>query len=134
MGKIGLDDSGRPYRVMVVDDSLFVQRQLSKLLNSEGFSIVDTAMHGREAVEKYQALHPEVDLVTMDVTMPGMDGITALSAIREFDEKAVVIVVTALGKTELLKEALLKGAAGYILKPLHKDEVRKKMGAILKRI
>ncbi|MBQ3799969.1 MAG: response regulator, partial [Treponema sp.] len=72
---------GTKYRVLVVDDSVFVAKQLTQILSSDGFEVVATAIDGKEGVDKYKELCPNVDLVTMDITMPRMDGITALEQI-----------------------------------------------------
>ena len=124
---IGVKDDGTPYSVMVVDDSLFVQKRMEKILRSEGFEIIDVAAHGREAVDKYQSLHPSVDIVTMDVTMPGMHGIEAMKEIRAFDPEACIVMVSALGKTDLMKDALLSGAVHYVVKPINKEKLVKTM-------
>ena len=114
---------GQAYRVMIVDDSMFVAKQMTQILTSEGFEVIATAADGAEGVEKYKELFPNVDLVTMDITMPKMDGITALEKIIEFDKNARVIMVSALGKQELVKKSLLTGAKNYIVKPLDRKKV-----------
>lgn len=114
---------GRAIKVLIVDDSMFVTKQISQILTSEGFDIVGTAADGAEAVEKYKELYPEVDLVTMDITMPRMDGVTALEKIIEFDKNANVIMVSALGKQDLVKKSLMLGAKNYIVKPLDRKKV-----------
>ncbi len=106
----GLRNDGKPLRVLIVDDSMFVTKQISQILSSEGFDIVGTAADGAEGVEKYKELYPDVDLVTMDITMPRMDGVTALEKIIEFDKEACVVMVSALGKQDLVKKSLLLGA------------------------
>lgn len=119
----GQRPDGNPYRVLIVDDSAFVSKQISQFLTSEGFEVIGVAVDGVEAVEKYKELHPKVDLVTMDITMPKMDGVTALEKIMEFDKKARVIMISALGKQELVKQSLLLGAKNYIVKPLDRKKV-----------
>jgi two-component system chemotaxis response regulator CheY len=114
---------GQAYRVMIVDDSMFVAKQMTQILTSEGFEVVATAGDGAEGVEKYKELFPNIDLVTMDITMPKMDGITALEKIIEFDKNAKVIMVSALGKQDLVKKSLLTGAKNYIVKPLDRKKV-----------
>ena len=74
----GVKQDGTPYKILIVDDSKFVKKQLSRILISEGFEVVGTAAHGAEAVDKYKEMQADIDLVTMDITMPGMDGITAM--------------------------------------------------------
>ena len=119
----GLKEDGTPFRVLIVDDSMFVAKQLGQILTSEGFEIIGTAGDGEEAVQKYKELYPKVDLVTMDITMPKMDGVTALEQIVEFDKNARVIMVSALGKQDLVKRSLLLGAKNYIVKPLDRKKV-----------
>ena len=84
----GIKSDGTCYRVLVVDDSMFVAKQLGQILASEGYDVVATAVDGKEGVDKYKELCPQVDLVTMDITMPKMDGITALEQIMAFDKNA----------------------------------------------
>ncbi|MBO4508261.1 MAG: response regulator [Spirochaetaceae bacterium] len=128
----GLKDDGSKVRVLVVDDSIFVAKQLSQILSSEGYEIVATAEDGKEGVDKYKELCPNVDLVTMDITMPKMDGITALEHIMAFDKNAKVVMVSALGKEELVKKSLLLGAKNYIVKPLDRKKVLERIGAAIK--
>ena len=128
----GLKDDGSKVRVLVVDDSIFVAKQLSQILSSEGYEIVATAEDGKEGVDKYKELCPNVDLVTMDITMPKMDGITALEHIMAFDKNAKVVMVSALGKEELVKKSLLSGAKNYIVKPLDRKKVLERIAAALK--
>jgi len=119
----GLKPDGNPYRVLVVDDSIFVAKQISQILSSEKFEIVGTAINGREGLDKYKENFPNVDLVTMDITMPEMDGVTALEKIIEFDKKAIVVMISALGKQDLVKKSLILGAKNYIVKPLQRQKV-----------
>ena len=127
----GLKDDGSKVRVLVVDDSIFVAKQLSQILSSEGYEIVATAEDGKEGVDKYKELCPNVDLVTMDITMPKMDGITALEHIMAFDKNAKVVMVSALGKEELVKKSLMVGAKSYIIKPLDRKKVLERISKVL---
>lgn len=119
----GQGDGGKAYKVLIVDDSMFVKKQISQILTSEGFEVVGTAGDGLEGLEKYKELYPDVDFVTMDITMPKMDGISSLEKILEFDKDAKVIMVSALGKQDLVKKALMIGAKNYIVKPLDRTKV-----------
>lgn len=127
----GIKPDGTPYKVLLVDDSVFVTKQISQILGSEGYEIAGVAGDGFEGVQKYKELCPNVDLVTMDITMPKMDGITALEQIMEFDKNARVVMITALGKEELVKKAILMGAKNYIIKPLDRKSVLERVASIL---
>ncbi|EPF26097.1 MULTISPECIES: response regulator [Treponema] len=128
----GLKADGSKIRVLVVDDSMFVAKQLGQILSSEGYEIIATAADGKEGVDKYKELCPNVDLVTMDITMPRMDGITALEQIMTFDKNARVVMVSALGKEELVKKSLLLGAKNYIIKPLDRKKVLERISSSMK--
>jgi len=123
---------GKALKVLIVDDSMFVTKQISQILTSEGFEIVGTAADGAEGVEKYKELFPDVNLVTMDITMPRMDGVTALEKIIEFDKNANVIMVSALGKQDLVKKSLMLGAKNYIVKPLDRKKVLERVISAIK--
>ena len=129
----GIKPEGTPYRVLVVDDSMFIAKQLGQIFTSEGFEVAGTAADGAQGVEKYKELHPNIDLVTMDITMPVMDGISALEKILEFDKNACVIMVSALGKEDVVKKSLLMGAKSYIVKPLDRKKVLERVVSVLKR-
>ena len=126
----GMDGSG--LKVLVVDDSMFVTKQITQILTSEGFEIAGTATDGVEGVEKYKELYPNVNLVTMDITMPRMDGVSALEKIIEFDKDANVIMVSALGKQDLVKKSLMLGAKNYIVKPLDRKKVLERVVSAIK--
>lgn len=129
----GKKPDGSSYRILVVDDSMFVAKQIGQILTSEGYDVVATAADGEQGVEKYKELHPNVDLVTMDITMPRMDGITALEHIMNFDKEAKVIMISALGKQDLVKKSLLLGAKNYIVKPLDRKKVLERIHQVLSK-
>lgn len=128
----GLKPEGTPYRVLIIDDSMFIAKQLGQILTSEGFEVVATASDGLMGLEKYKELSPGIDLVTMDITMPQMDGVTALEKILDYDKGAVVVMVSALGKEDVVKKSLLLGAKSYIVKPLDRKKVLERILSILK--
>jgi two-component system chemotaxis response regulator CheY len=129
----GAKPEGGSYRVLVVDDSMFIAKQLGQIFTSEGFEVAATAADGAQGVEKYKELYPNIDLVTMDITMPVMDGVSALEKILEFDKDACVIMVSALGKEDVVKKSLLMGAKSYIVKPLDRKKVLERVVSVLKR-
>lgn len=128
----GLRADGKPLRILVVDDSKFVIKQLSQILTSEKYEVCGTAENGEAALAAYMEQRP--DLVTLDITMPVMDGIETLGKILAYDAKAKVIMVSALGKEETVKDALEKGARSFIVKPFDRNTVlerlRKTMGRL----
>jgi len=128
----GISPEGTPYRVIVVDDSMFIAKQLGQIFTSEGFEVAATAGDGAQGLQKYKELHPNVDLVTMDITMPVMDGVSALEKILEFDKNANIIMVSALGKEDVVKKCLLIGAKSYIVKPLDRKKVLERVASVLK--
>lgn len=107
--------------ILIVDDSRTSRRILKNILEEQGHKIAGEACNGQEAVELYFRLKPEV--VTMDITMPVMDGLVALQAIREKDDTAKVIMITAAGQKEKMTEAVKFGAAEFLTKPFAGDEV-----------
>ncbi|MCX7950121.1 MAG: response regulator [Treponemataceae bacterium] len=129
----GIKPDGTPYRVLIIDDSMFIAKQLGQILTSEGFEVVATATDGMQGIEKYKELYPNVDLVTLDITMPVLDGVTALEKILEFDKNATVIMVSALGKEDVVKKSLLLGAKSYIVKPLDRKKVLERVVAVLRK-
>ena len=108
-------------RVLIVDDAAFIRLALRTILENNGYEVVGEASDGKIAVTQYMELKP--DFVTLDITMPNMDGIEALKAIKSFDKNAVVIMVSALGQERHIKEAIINGAQYFIVKPFKEDIV-----------
>ncbi len=127
----GLQASGKPFKILVVDDSAFVVKQLTQIFVSEKYEVVGTAENGEEGLLKFKELKP--DLVTLDITMPKMDGLTALSKMVEYDSTARVIMISALGKEDMVKKALLAGAKNYITKPLDRKKVLERVKMVLSK-
>jgi len=124
---------GLPYKVLIIDDSTFIAKQLGQILTSEGFNVVDTASDGAQGIKIYKSLHPEIDLVTLDITMKGMDGISTLEKLLEFDKQARIVMVSALGSEDIVKKCILMGAKSYIAKPLDRDKVLSRIIPVLKQ-
>ena len=112
-------------RILLVDDAAFMRLKLKQVLSEQGHEVIGEASNGAEGVEQYAILKP--DAVTMDISMPVMDGLAAMKKIREFDSKAVVIMVSAMGQISYILEAASAGAKDFIVKPFDPERVRKVM-------
>lgn len=119
--EIKADNIGSKASVLVVDDSALIRKVLIELLNNNGFNVIGEATNGQEGLDMYKELSP--DIVTLDVTMPVMDGVEALRQIIELDANAKVAMITAAGQKERLMEALKIGAKLFITKPFNEEEV-----------
>jgi len=108
-------------RILIVDDSAFMRNIIKKILTINGYTDIYEASNGMEALQKYQECTP--DLVTMDITMPIMDGIEALKNIKNFDPNAIVIMMSAMGQAVLVTEAIKCGASDFIVKPFQAEKV-----------
>lgn len=105
----------------MVDDAAFMRMMLKDILLKGGFEIAGEATNGTEAVRLYQELKP--DLVTMDITMPEVDGIAAVKEIKKIDPNAKVVMVSAMGQQAMVIEAIQAGASDFIVKPFQPDRV-----------
>lgn len=108
-------------RILIVDDAAFMRMMIKDILSKNGFEVVGEAADGAQAVEKYAELKP--DLVTMDITMPEMDGIAALKVIKEKDPSALIIMCSAMGQQAMVIDAIQAGAKDFIVKPFQADRV-----------
>ncbi len=108
-------------RILIVDDAAFMRMMLRDILTKNGYEVVGEAENGVQAVEKYKELKP--DLVTMDITMPEMDGITAVKEIKKLDPGAKIIMVSAMGQQAMVIEAIQAGALDFVVKPFQPDRV-----------
>ncbi|NLJ99950.1 MAG: response regulator [Clostridia bacterium] len=108
-------------KVLIVDDAAFMRMMIKDILSKNGFDVVGEAADGDEAVEKYQELNP--DVVTMDITMPEKDGITAVKEIMAIDPAAIIIMCSAMGQQAMVMEAIQAGAKDFIVKPFQQDRV-----------
>ena len=108
-------------KVLIVDDMLYMRMRLRSLLEKIGFLVVGEAENGQIAVEKYKELKP--DLVTMDITMPELDGIGAVKEIKKINPAAVIVMCSAMGQQSMVIEAIQAGARDFIVKPFQADRV-----------
>jgi DNA-binding NarL/FixJ family response regulator len=109
------------FQILVVDDTKFMRKMLTDILKQYGHEVVGEAENGRQAVQKYEELQP--DIVLMDITMPEMDGIEAMKEIRLLNPSAVVLICSAMSQQDLISDALKAGANGYVMKPFKPNRV-----------
>jgi two-component system, chemotaxis family, chemotaxis protein CheY len=114
-----------PKRVLIADDSILMRKMVGDSLADDGWEVVGEAANGEQAVQQYCRLKP--DAVTMDIVMPGTDGLYALDHIMLFDPEAKVVVVSALNQTKLISEAIRKGAQDFIAKPFLPEQLQQTM-------
>jgi two-component system chemotaxis response regulator CheY len=118
-----------PKRVLVVDDAAVMRMMIKGILAKNGFEVVGEAQNGAEAVERYKQLAP--DLVTMDMIMPEMDGISAVKAIVAHDPNAKIIMCTSMGQQALVLEAIAAGAKSFITKPFQPPKILETIAKVL---
>ncbi|HOP75145.1 MAG TPA: response regulator [Bacillota bacterium] len=116
-------------RVLVVDDAAFMRMMIKDILRKGGYEVVGEAEDGAKAIEKYKELQP--DLVTMDITMPDMDGIAAVKEIRKIDPNALIIMCSAMGQQSMVIDAIQAGARDFVVKPFQPDRVLEAVRKVL---
>lgn len=108
-------------KILIVDDAAFMRMMIKDILEKNGYEVIGEANNGIKAVELYKKERP--DVVTMDITMPDMDGIQAVKAIRAIDPTAKVIMCSAMGQQSMVMDAIKSGARDFIVKPFQPDRV-----------
>ena len=114
--------------ILVVDDAAFMRMKLKDILEKNGYTVVGEAANGLEAISLYKEVKP--DLVTMDITMPEMDGIDALKHIKAYDANAKVIMCSAMGQQGMVMDAIKAGAIDFIVKPFDTARVVKSISKV----
>lgn len=108
-------------KVLIVDDAAFMRMMVKDILTKNGYEVVGEAVNGIEAIELYKKESP--DVVTMDITMPEMDGIEAVKEIKKIDPNAKIIMCSAMGQQSMVMDAIKAGAKDFIVKPFQPDRV-----------
>ncbi|MCZ0703282.1 two-component system chemotaxis response regulator CheY [Natronobacillus azotifigens] len=115
-------------RVLVTDDAAFMRMQLKNIFESLGHEVVGEAENGQVAIELYNELKPE--LVTMDITMPEMNGVEAVKEIKKNDPNATIVMCSAMGQQQMVLEAIQAGAKDFIVKPFDQDRIKQAVDKI----
>lgn len=132
-GMSGIKSDGTSYRILIVENSGFAAAQLKNILTDEGFKIIGSVRNGGASVDTYEKLHPNVDVVILDIEMSRMDGITALEKILQYDEKAKVVMISSLGMKDSAGESIEMGAKSYIVKPFDRYKVIERVEIALRK-
>jgi len=112
-------------RVLITDDSMLMRHMIADTLKKDGWEVVGCAADSDQAIAMYKEYRP--DVVTLDIVMPDTNGLQTLEGIIEFDPNAKVVVVSALSKTNLISEAIRKGAQDFISKPFLPEQLQEMM-------
>jgi len=115
-------------KVLIVDDAAFMRVSIKNMLTKNGYEVIGEAENGKVAIQKYQELSP--DVITMDITMPEMDGLASLKNILAINPAASVVMISAMGQESMVREAVLSGAKGFIVKPFKEDAILAALGNI----
>jgi len=107
--------------VLIADDAAFMRITIKNMLEKNDYKVVGEAENGLVALQKYKELQP--DIVTMDITMPEMDGLTSLKAIMQLNSSAKVVMLSAMGQQGIVLDAVMAGAKGFVVKPFKEETV-----------
>ncbi|UCZ53539.1 response regulator [Bacillus shivajii] len=116
-------------KILITDDAAFMRMQLKNILTKLGHEVVGEAEDGEQAVAKYEELQP--DLVTMDITMPNMNGVEAVKEIKKINSNATIIMCSAMGQQSMVVEAIQSGAKDFIVKPFTDERIEEAISKFL---
>lgn len=117
------------YKLMIVDDSNIIRNRIQRAFDKNKFSLAATAINGAEAVEKFKIHRP--DVITMDLTMPQMDGLDCIKKIVAIDSRVRILVVSALSDKATGIKALSLGASGFLCKPFSEDDLMQSLDELM---
>lgn len=119
--------------VLIVDDSPITQKQLTMICKETGFNVIGVAKNGQEGLNLFQQHKGNLAFITLDITMPGKDGIEVLKEIMDIDAETKVIMVSAVGKESVIKNCIEIGAKSFIIKPFNKEKVKQTISFVVNR-
>ncbi|MEN6462287.1 MAG: response regulator [Syntrophomonas sp.] len=114
--------------VLVVDDAMFMRHTIKQMLENSDYDVIGEADNGMNALIQYKELRP--DFVTMDITMPDIDGIGAVQLIKRVDPNAKIVMMSAMGQEGMVREAIVAGARGFLVKPFKQEDVIKALNKL----
>ncbi|MEN6349067.1 MAG: response regulator [Syntrophomonas sp.] len=114
--------------VLIVDDAMFMRHSLRQILEKNSYKVIGEAENGLKALIQYKELSP--DIVTMDITMPEMDGIEAVRLLKKIDSQVKVIMISAMGQESMVRDAIVAGAQGFLVKPFKEEDVLRSLSRL----
>ncbi len=126
-----ISEQGKPYNFFVIDDSKFMIKSLSDIIRNNSGNVIGTAEDGFDALEKLKQLSDQVDIITLDITMPKLDGVSLLPMIKGITPQVKVVIISAMGKIETIKQLVKMGADYFIIKPFSEDNVNRILDFVL---
>lgn len=131
--ELGLKKDNTPVRFFIIDDSAFMIKTIRRMLEDFGGEVVGSA-DGKEAIETIKKMQTSIDVITCDIHMPDVDGVSLVPLIKQINPAIIVVMVSAMGSKDKVKESILKGANYFIVKPFKKDQVFKILKSVLRNI
>ncbi|MFC0302152.1 response regulator [Virgibacillus soli] len=116
-------------KILITDDAAFMRMQLKDILSQLGHEVVGEATNGLEAMQQSKELKP--DIITMDITMPEMNGIDALKEIKRENQEVKIIMCSAMGQQGMVVDAIKSGASDFIVKPFNHDRVKEALDKVV---
>ena len=120
---LGTKDNGDLINAFIVDDSAFMVKTIQRMMEGFGCGIVGSAADGDDAIKKVMQLHDKIDIITLDISMPKKDGLSALPELLKVDPRLKVVMVSALGDKDKVKQAIMLGAKHFVVKPFKQEKV-----------
>lgn len=117
--------------VLIVDDTTFMRMTIRKILEKNNIEVLGEAVNGEDSIAKYKALSPSI--VTMDITMPELDGIKAIKEIMKIDPEAKIIVCSAMGQESMVMDAIVAGAKSFVVKPFKEERLIEEINKVLNK-
>ncbi len=120
---LGIKENGSPINAFIVDDSAFMVKTIQRMLEGFGCNIIGSAADGEDAIKKVADLATQIDILTLDISMPKKDGLTALPELLKINPRIRVVMVSALGDKDKVKQAIMLGAKHFVVKPFKQEKV-----------
>jgi two-component system chemotaxis response regulator CheY len=129
----GIKPSGRPYKVMVVEDKDFHRKQIVQILESENYQIIATAANGKQALKEYDSHANELDLITTDLDMPDVDGYAFLYELSQLKPQAKIVFISDDTSKGVIQDLIDMGASDFILKPIQREMLLNRIRRVLQQ-